>query len=76
MAQLPPFARAWLRQRDTGATAIAAIEARELRELEPVAALRIADALLDAAARTPVDDARRVTSGLVEQQRLFARARR
>lgn len=76
MSALPPFARAWLRQRDAGAAAVAAIEAAELRKLDAAEALKQADALL---AATPVDaiaPSRRATSGLVEQQRLFARARR
>ena len=76
MSTLPPYARAWMHQRDAGAAAIAAIEVAELRQLDAVRALEQADALL---AATPVDaiaPARRATSGLIEQQRLFARARR
>jgi hypothetical protein len=76
MSTLPPYARAWLHQRDTGAKAVATIEAAELQALDTAHALEQADALLSA---TPIDEvapSRRTTSGLIEQQRLFARARR
>jgi hypothetical protein len=72
---LPAFAAAWLRQRDEGARAVAAIEAEELKQLTSAQALAQADALL---AAVPLETAldRRVTSGFVEQQRLFCRARK
>jgi hypothetical protein len=76
MTKLPPYARAWLRQRDSGVKAIATIEATELRDLDAARALMLSDALL---AATPIDQiapSRGVTSGLVEQQWFFARARR
>lgn len=76
MTGLPPFALAWLQQREQGAAAVAEIEARELRELDVEEALGLSDALLSA---TPLDAAeatRRTWSGFVEQQRLFARSRR
>jgi hypothetical protein len=76
MSTLPPYAREWMRQRDAGATAIDAIEQAELRDLDPARAMELADALLSA---TPIDaiaPSRRTTSGFVEQQRLFLRARR
>jgi hypothetical protein len=76
MSTLPPFARTWVRQRDAGAAAVAAIEAAELRELDAAEALKQAEALLAAAPIDAVAPSRRTTSGLVEQQRLFARARR
>jgi hypothetical protein len=76
MADQPPFAVAWLRQRELGATAVAAIEEDELRRLDGDEALRLADALLAATPREAIDPSRRTSSGFVEQQRLFARARR
>jgi hypothetical protein len=69
-SERPSFAAAWLSQRKSGEAAIASIEAEELRKLGPEQALRLADALL---AATPLDVPRPV-SGLVEQQRWFARA--
>jgi hypothetical protein len=68
--------RAWLRQRQLGAIEVAKIEARELRELDPATALAQSEALLAAAPIAVMSAGRRETSGLVEQQRLFARARR
>ena len=73
---LPAHARAWLRQRDLGAVALAAIEADELRQLDVAAALAQSEALLAATPLDAVSEERRSTSGFVEQQRLFARARR
>ena len=73
---LPAHARAWLRQRESGAVALTAIEDAELRHLDDAAALAQSEALL---AATPLNDVaaeRRSTSGFVEQQRIFARARR
>ena len=73
VSEQPPFAAAWLAQRRAGDAAVADLTAEELRNLTDEEALRIADALLSATppARKPID-----SSGLVEQQRLFARARR
>ncbi|HWO17778.1 MAG TPA: hypothetical protein VNO30_03345 [Kofleriaceae bacterium] len=76
MADHPPFALAWLRQREHGAAAVVAIEAEELRQLDADEALCLSDALLEATPLEAVDPRRRTWSGLVEQQRLFARARR
>lgn len=76
MSAQPQFARAWLRQREAGASAVAAIEAEELRRLDPAEALRLADALLAATPTDSIAPSRQGSSGLVEQQRLFARARR
>jgi hypothetical protein len=72
MVSQPGFARAWLRQRVAGEAAISAIEEAELRRLGPAEALRLSDALLSV---TPSGLTRPV-SGLIEQQRIFARARR
>jgi hypothetical protein len=63
-------------QRAAAARAVEDVERRELRALTDQEALRLADALL---AAVPIEEAsrqRREHSGLVEQQRLFARARR
>ncbi len=76
VSPLPPFALAWLRQRSEGANAVAAVEQAELRDLDEAEALRLADALLAATPTDSISDERRTTSGLVEQQRLFALARR
>ena len=64
----------WLRQRQAAAVAVLAIEDEALRMLTPEAALAKSDALLSLGVGT--SDERRSYSGLVEQQRLFARARR
>jgi hypothetical protein len=71
---LPAHARAWLQQREAAAVALTAIEDAELRQLDDATALAQSEILL---AATPLDALaeRRTTSGLVEQQRLFARAR-
>ena len=72
----PIFAQAWFRQREAGAREVAAVERDELRRLDPAVALRLADALLAATPLDAVAETRRTTSGFVEQQRLFRRARR
>jgi hypothetical protein len=73
---LPDHARAWLRQREAGAEAVAAIEERELAELDVTTALAQSEALLAAAPTEVMSEHRRTSSGFVEQQRLFLRARR
>ena len=73
---VPPYARAWLAQRQSGIAAVAAIEASELRALDSVRALAQSEALLAAAPIAVMTESRRATSGFVEQQRLFRRARR
>jgi len=73
---LPAQARAWLRQHDVGAAAVAAIEDAELCQLDPAAALAQSEALLSATPLDAVTEERVSSSGLVEQQRIFARARR
>jgi len=76
MADQPPFALAWLRQREGGSAAVAAIEAEELRGLDADEALSLSEALLAATPLDAAEAARATWSGFVEQQRLFARARR
>jgi hypothetical protein len=73
---LPAHARAWLRQREVGAVALAAIEDAELRQLDAAAALAQSEALLSATPLHSITEERRSTSGFIEQQRIFARARR
>jgi hypothetical protein len=67
--------REWLRQRQLGAVAVAEIERRELRELDEATALAQSEALLSAAPIAVMVTGRLDTSGFIEQQRLFARAR-
>jgi len=67
--------RAWARTwRETG-KALEAIGRSELRALTPEKALRATDDLLSLGSEITVSAERRRTSGLVEQQRLFARLR-
>jgi hypothetical protein len=73
---LPPFARSWLQQRELGASALQAIEDAELRRLDPATALAQTEMLLSAVRLADLPEERRISSGFVEQQRLFARARR
>jgi hypothetical protein len=75
MIDSPAFAAAWLRQRMAGAAAVAAVEVAELAALDAATALAAADALLAAAPIAAMSAARVSTSGFVEQQRLFSRAR-
>jgi len=73
---VPPFARSWLRQRELGTAALQAIEDAELRRLDPATALAQMEMLLSAVRLDDLPEERRTSSGFVEQQRLFARARR
>ncbi|HEX4421047.1 MAG TPA: hypothetical protein VH165_24185 [Kofleriaceae bacterium] len=73
---VPPFARSWLRQRELGAAALQAIEDAELCRLDPAMALAQTEMLLSAVRLDDLPEERRTSSGFVEQQRLFARARR
>ncbi len=73
---LADHARAWLAQRQLGAIEVAAVEASELREMSDATARAQSEALLELAATKPYPPERVTTSGFVEQQRLFARARR
>jgi hypothetical protein len=72
---LPAHAKAWLQQRCAAAIAVAEIEARELRELDPATALAMSEVLLAAAPIAEMASSRRDTSGFVAQQRLFTRRR-
>lgn len=76
MTELPEFAEAWLQQRERAAVEVAQVEDEELRRLDDPEALRLSDALLAAAPIEQMVADRKTTSGFVEQQRLFARARR
>ncbi|MFI5301498.1 MAG: hypothetical protein ACHREM_25705 [Polyangiales bacterium] len=71
----PAQMQAWLRQRDAGAKALAEIETNELATLSDTEALAMTEALLSAVPWQQMSVARRETSGLVEQQRLFAAMR-
>lgn len=76
MGTLPSFAKTWLEQRRAGAAAVEQVENAELRNLTEAEALRQAEAVLSAAPIDVMAADRRLTSGFVEQQRLFARGRR
>lgn len=76
MAEQPAFASDWLRQRIAGAAAVAAVEAKELRDLGEAEALRLTDALLSAVPIGRLSEPRRAWSGFVEQQRVFALSRK
>jgi hypothetical protein len=68
-----PFARAWYEQTARAAGALARVHDDELRALSDEEALRRSEGLLS---MVTVATGGRRTSGLVEQQALFARARR
>ena len=53
----------------------AALLREELHRLDPIRALQLVDALLAIAPPREVIEPRRATSGFIEQQRLFRRAR-
>jgi hypothetical protein len=74
VSEHPSHASAWLRQRRSGEAALQTIADDELRQLDDATALARSDALLSVPAT--VVAARRSTSGFVDQQRLFGRARR
>jgi len=65
--------RAWARTWQATGEALEAIRRAELRTLTPEKALQAIDNLLSLGAGWPLSAERRRTSGLVEQQRLFAR---
>lgn len=67
--------KAWARTWRATGEALEAVRRAELRALTPERALRAIDNLLSLGAGTPRSAGRRLTSGLVEQQRLFARFR-
>jgi hypothetical protein len=73
----PSFAAAWYAQRRAAAAALATVHDDELRALSDAEATRRADALLSIPIpASALPEQRRTSSGLVEQQRLFARRRR
>jgi hypothetical protein len=76
VSEQPDFARAWLRQRRSGQQALEQLAIDDLRSLDAETALARSDALLAATPIAAVSESRRTTSGFVEQQRRFARARR
>ncbi len=76
MSEQPDFARAWLQQRRSGEQALEQLAVDDLRSLDAETALARSDALLGATPIPAVSAWRRTTSGFVEQQRRFARARR
>jgi hypothetical protein len=67
--------RAWALGWQKAGKALEQVRQDELRGLSPERALAAIDNLLSLGARTPVSPARRRSSGLAEQQRLFARLR-
>ncbi len=67
--------KAWARTWQATGEALEAIRRAELRALTSEKALRATDNLLSLAPGMPLSAERRRTSGLVEQQRLFARLR-
>lgn len=67
--------KAWARGWQRAGVALEEIRRAELRALTPEKALAATDNLLSLGARAGVSAERRRTSGLVEQQRLFARLR-
>ncbi len=75
LATSPDDQQRWLAAYSGAARALAEQKAVELRELTTVQALRDTDLLLQAAAEAYLAPERLHTSGLVEQQRLFAPAR-
>jgi hypothetical protein len=74
MASQPPFAHQWLEQWKSAATELAIVHQKELRSLSDADALLASDALLSLPGTVSAE--RWASSGLTEQQRLFARLRR
>jgi len=68
-----PEARAWMAQWRSAASALARVRATELQAVD---LWRVADELEDALLASMRREPAACTSGLVEQQRIFARARR
>ncbi|CAN5753108.1 hypothetical protein BH11MYX3_BH11MYX3_48490 [soil metagenome] len=64
MSELPSFAAAWLRQRDTGGDRISRLELEALAALDDATALAASEALLDATPRG-TDPVRATSSGFV-----------
>lgn len=67
--------RAWAVGWQRAGKALRRVQQDELRALSPAKALAAVDSLLSLGAVTPLSPARRRSSGLAEQQRLFARLR-
>ena len=67
---------AWLAQWRRAAVELDLVRTRELAALTPAQAFAASDALLALVEPGVVAEHRRTTSGLVEQQRIFGRARR
>jgi len=67
--------KAWAQTWQATGKALEAIRRAELRALTPEKALQATDNLLSLGAGLPLSAERRRTSGLVEQQQLFARLR-
>lgn len=70
-----PNERRWIEQWRSAGPALAEVRRRELAGLSNEAALAATHALLDLAARLPLDPRRLATSGLVTQQELLHRRR-
>jgi len=75
----PSFAAAWYAQRVAASAAVSGVQDAELRALTDAEALRRTEALLSLAESMhgplQLPEHRRTSSGLVEQQSLFARSR-
>jgi hypothetical protein len=67
--------KAWARTWQATGEALEVLRRAELRALGPEKGLRATDNLLSFGAGMPLSPGRRRTSGLVEQQQLFARLR-
>jgi hypothetical protein len=76
MSSSPTFAMQWLEQRRRAAVALQRVEDDELRALTDAEARSQTEALLAAAPIARMVEGRHHRSGLVDQQRIFARARR
>lgn len=71
----PEMLRAWARGWQETGKQLEAIRRAELRALTPAQGLRATENVLSLAGSLPRSTVRRGSSGLVEQQRLFARLR-
>jgi hypothetical protein len=69
----PEAARAYVRRLGEASRLLEQQRWQELASLDMPRALAAADALTEAALQVPLPPARRIWSGLVEQQRLFHR---
>jgi hypothetical protein len=71
----PPFAKAWAAQWKAADTALERVHAQALATLTEADALSASETLLQLVSLVTLPKSRRESSGFVEQQRLFARAR-